>query len=212
MSPPDSRPAGLGACPGWFGKIPSLGDFATRRLPATFVEPWYEWLSAELSEARCVLGEAWPAIYEQAPISCFSLGSGTVDESAWQGILVPSVDRVGRQFPLTIALGRPPHAPATMARQWWATLVASGRRALERACGAEGVEEALAVFAAAPDPASVEPPPATLEEGTSAWWIWSEDPPDPVLSFARGLPRAADFRELLGARQEPASEPPNAAA
>ena len=107
MNPPASRPDR----PGWFGKIPSLGDFATRRLPGSFVEPWDEWLSAELSEARFVLGDTWPAIYEQAPISCFSLGLGTVDDHTWHGILVPSFDRVGRQFPLTIALGRPRYRP-----------------------------------------------------------------------------------------------------
>ena len=65
LNPPAS-PEGR---PGWFGKIPSLGDFASRRLPPTFVKPWDQWLSAELPEARFVLADAWPAIYEQAPIS-----------------------------------------------------------------------------------------------------------------------------------------------
>jgi type VI secretion system protein ImpM len=199
MNPPASGPAR----PGWFGKIPSLGDFATRRLPATFIEPWYEWLSAELSEARLVLGDTWPAIYEQAPISCFSLGSGTVDASAWHGILVPSFDRVGRQFPLTIAQDRPSHEPATMPRQWWAALVASGRRALERACGADGVEAALEVFTVVPEAPHLEPAPAAFEEGTSTWWAWSEDTSHPVACIIRGLPRAACFRKLLGAGQEP---------
>jgi type VI secretion system protein ImpM len=196
MNPPASRPDR----PGWFGKIPSLGDFAMRRLPGSFVEPWDEWLSAELSEARFVLGDTWPGIYEQAPISCFSLGLGTVDDHTWHGILVPSFDRVGRQFPLTIALGRPRHASAIMTRRWWAALVASGRRALEPACGADGVEEALAVFAAEPDIPSTEPELATLEEGTSSWWAWSENPPDAVSSSTRGLPRAACFRKLFDPR------------
>jgi type VI secretion system protein ImpM len=188
-------------CPGWFGKIPSLGDFATRRLPRTFVDPWDEWLSAELSEARFVLADTWPAIYAQAPIACFSLGLGTVDDHTWHGILVPSFDRVGRQFPLTIAVGRPPHLSATMGRRWWAALVVSGRRALEPACGADGVDEALAVFAAEPDMQNMEPALATLEEGTSSWWAWPAlDPPDAVSSITRGLPRAACFRQLLGAR------------
>ena len=26
--------------PGWYGKIPSLGDFASRRLPQSFVAAW----------------------------------------------------------------------------------------------------------------------------------------------------------------------------
>ena len=206
-----NTPATAEGCPGWFGKIPSLGDFASRRLPPAFVKPWDQWLSAELPEARFVLADAWPAIYEQAPISCFSLGLGTLDDQAWHGILVPSFDRVGRQFPLTIALGRPRSAPATMARRWWAALVASARRALEPACGADGVDQALSVFtaesaanaesasAAEPVP-GMEPAPAILEEGMSMWWAWSAvDPPDPGLTIVRGLPRGACFRKLLGA-------------
>jgi type VI secretion system protein ImpM len=198
-------------CPGWFGKIPSLGDFATRRLPPTFVKPWDQWLSAELPEARFFLADAWSAIYQQAPISCFSLGLGTLGDQAWHGILVPSFDRVGRQFPLTIALGRPRYTPATMARRWWAALVASARRALEPACGADGVDQALSVFTAefalAAEPAlaavpvpGMEPAPAILDEGMSMWWAWSAvDPSDPVLTIVPGLPRGACFRKLLGA-------------
>jgi type VI secretion system protein ImpM len=192
-------PASPEGPPGWFGKIPSLGDFATRRLPRTFVEPWDRWLSTELPDARSVLADAWPTIYEQAPISCFSLGIGTVDDQAWHGILVPSFDRVGRQYPLTIALGHPRQAPITMTRRWWAVLVASGRRALEPACGADGVDEALSVLTAEPALAA-EPVPAILEEGTSMWWAWSAvDPPDPVSTIVRGLPRGECFRKLLGA-------------
>ena len=204
MNPPAS-PEGR---PGWFGKIPSLGDFATRRLPRTFVEPWDRWLSTEMPDARLVLAEAWPAIYEQAPIWCFSLGIGTVDDQAWHGILVPSFDRVGRQYPLTIAVGHPRQASITMTHRWWAALVASGRRALEPACGADGVDEALSVLTErvqSMEPVkSMEPVPATLEEGTSTWWAWSAlDPPDAVFRITRGLPRGECFRKLLGAHQAP---------
>ncbi len=200
----------LPAYAGWFGKIPSLGDFVTRRLPMSFVEPWDEWLSAELSEARIRLGDTWAASYAQAPSWCFSLGAGVVDDNAWHGILLPSFDRVGRQFPLTIALGGPRHAAATPERQWWAALLATGRRALEPSCGADGVDEALAVFLsdqleserrAAADVQGTEPTLAALGEGTSAWWLASiEDPADALPSTFDGLPRGAGFQELLGAR------------
>ena len=51
MNPHHSPPERVG----WFGKIPALGDFVTRHLPPSFVQPWDEWLSAELSEARLLL-------------------------------------------------------------------------------------------------------------------------------------------------------------
>ena len=33
---------------GWYGKLPASGDFATRRLPPSFIEPWDAWLNAML--------------------------------------------------------------------------------------------------------------------------------------------------------------------
>jgi type VI secretion system protein ImpM len=192
--------ASVEVCPGWFGKIPSLGDFATRRLPRTFVEPWDEWLSSELSDARFVLADSWNEVYTQAPISCFSLGLGTVDDHTWHGILVPSFDRVGRQFPLTIAQSRPSHLSATPGPPWWAALVVGARRALE-STSADGVDEALAAVAAKLDAHCLQPELATLEEGTGRWWTWSApDLPDAAPCVTRGLPRGACFRQLLGAR------------
>jgi type VI secretion system protein ImpM len=38
--------------PGWFGKLPSLGDFASRRLPDAFVSRWDRWLQGGLARAR----------------------------------------------------------------------------------------------------------------------------------------------------------------
>jgi type VI secretion system protein ImpM len=194
---------------GWFGKIPSLGDFATRNLPPSFVKPWDEWLSAELSEARFVWADSWATTYQQAPMLCFSLGAGAADDFAWQGILLPSFDRVGREFPLTIAQSRPRLAATTVGRQWWVALAAAGRRALEPGCGADGVDKALAVFVdhqpepghcAQSDVQRMEPASATVSDGTSAWWPWSvEDSPEVTPAVFAGLPRGVCFRKLLGA-------------
>ena len=38
--------------PGWYGKLPSLGDFASRRLEADFIEPWDLWLGEGLQAQR----------------------------------------------------------------------------------------------------------------------------------------------------------------
>jgi len=209
MNPHDSLPERAG----WFGKIPALGDFVTRGLPLSFVEPWDEWLSAELSEARLVLADNWAETYQHAPISCFSLGAGVVDDRSWQGILVPSFDRVGRHFPLTVALGSGPHVVGTRTLQWWAALVAAGRRALEPGCGADALDEALTVFvgrqaalmrhSVADAERRVQREPATLDEGTSTWWSWrGDDRTDPVPRRIKGLPRWAGFLELLGAQCE----------
>jgi type VI secretion system protein ImpM len=88
---------------GWYGKIPALGDFASRRLPTPFVHAWDDWLQSSIAESRNSLGEAWLSTYLHGPIWRFILMAGTCGERAWIGILMPSVDRVGRYFPLTIA-------------------------------------------------------------------------------------------------------------
>lgn len=88
---------------GLFGKVPDLGDFVTRRLPAEFVQPWDRWLEQGIAESRERLGSVWEARYQNAPAWRFVLAPGTCGDAAWAGVLQPSVDRVGRYFPLTLA-------------------------------------------------------------------------------------------------------------
>jgi type VI secretion system protein ImpM len=88
---------------GFFGKIPSLGDFVTRDLPREFLDTWDDWLQRSIAESKSALGDAWLDIYLTSPIWRFILLPGVCGESGWAGILTPSVDKVGRYFPLTFA-------------------------------------------------------------------------------------------------------------
>jgi type VI secretion system protein ImpM len=97
--------------PGWYGKLPGIGDFATRRLPPAFVLPWDQWLQRALAASQTELGDAWLDTYLSSPIWRFALGAGVCGPEAWCGILMPSVDRVGRYFPLTIAAPADPLTP-----------------------------------------------------------------------------------------------------
>ncbi|MEH6835052.1 MULTISPECIES: type VI secretion system-associated protein TagF [Falsihalocynthiibacter] len=90
--------AGFGA----FGKIPSLGDFFRINVSSDFVRPWDQWLQMGLSNVRNSLGEEWQACYMSAPIWRFTLSAGLAGQNAAMGVLMPSVDRVGRAFPLTL--------------------------------------------------------------------------------------------------------------
>lgn len=101
MNPIDSRaPAGAS---GFYGKFPSLGDFVTRRLPAQFVQPWDLWLRESLAASREQLGQDWLDHYLTSPLWRFALSPGIAGQTGWAGVLMPSVDRVGRYFPLTLA-------------------------------------------------------------------------------------------------------------
>jgi type VI secretion system protein ImpM len=88
---------------GWYGKLASLGDFASRRLPSTFITRWDEWLQQVITDSRGALGDAWLDAYLSCPVWRFVLFPGVCGETTWMGVLMPSVDKVGRYFPLTIA-------------------------------------------------------------------------------------------------------------
>lgn len=88
---------------GFFGKVASHGDFVSRRLPSTFLNPWDACLQAGLQCSRERLGEQWLEVFLCSPIWRFALAAGVCGEPGWAGVMIPSVDRVGRYFPLTLA-------------------------------------------------------------------------------------------------------------
>ena len=100
-------PAATADAIGWHGKLPTVGDFATRRLDSNFVAVWDEWLSASLASLRANDPEHWLDAYLASPTWRFLLTPGFLPpplaHAAWTGVLMPSVDRVGRYYPLTLA-------------------------------------------------------------------------------------------------------------
>lgn len=93
--------------PGFYGKFPELGDFVNRRMPRSFLDNWDEWLQSAIATSRDQLGSDWLNLYLSSPIWRFALSSGLCGEQPWCGVLMPSVDRVGRYFPLVIAAPLP---------------------------------------------------------------------------------------------------------
>lgn len=87
---------------GYYGKIPTHGDFIHKNIPPSFIELWDQWLQSVLYESRMTFGEKWHDYYLTTPIIEYFLAPNICGEKAWIGVLMPSVDRVGRYFPLTI--------------------------------------------------------------------------------------------------------------
>lgn len=87
---------------GYYGKVAALGDFVSYNLLPDFVRPWDNWLQEVLTGTRESLGEAWLDTYLTSPIYRFVLTEGVCGESAAFGVMIPSVDRVGRYFPFSI--------------------------------------------------------------------------------------------------------------
>lgn len=87
---------------GVFGKLPAHGDFIHRNLSSKVINVWDGWLQTFVGSTQERLADAWLEIYLTSPIWRFCLSEGVVDDHKWAGIVLPSVDRVGRYFPFSV--------------------------------------------------------------------------------------------------------------
>jgi type VI secretion system protein ImpM len=99
---------------GAFGKMPALGDFFQLNAPHGFVRIWDEWLQFAMVAGQQACGEGWDAHYMSAPIWRFTLAAGLAGPAKVMGVLMPSVDRVGRRFPLSLMVGVERDGPAAL--------------------------------------------------------------------------------------------------
>jgi type VI secretion system protein ImpM len=88
---------------GFYGKLPSHGDFLRRRVSDAFIGVWDAWLQECLTASRAALGSGWLDVYLTSPAWRFACAAGTFGATPVVGLMVPSVDRVGRYFHLTLA-------------------------------------------------------------------------------------------------------------
>ncbi len=86
---------------GLFGKLPAKRDFVATNAPPRFLEAWEPWLQASVASSKQMLGAAWSEVYNRAPIWRFWLGADFCGE-ATIGVFMPSIDGVGRSFPLAV--------------------------------------------------------------------------------------------------------------
>lgn len=109
--------------PGFFGKLPARGDFVGRRLDEAFRHGFDTWLQRSIATSRRQLGDGWLPAYLNTPIWRFVLGPGLCGAHPSAGVMIPSVDRVGRYFPLVLAAQLPGClSPGTLfhsARDWF---------------------------------------------------------------------------------------------
>ncbi len=143
---------------GAFGKMPSLGDFFRADLVPSFVDPWDRWLQEGILAAKAALGERWQDCYFSAPIWRFTLAPGMAGAAAVIGVMMMSVDRVGRQFPLTLATALPDGADPVQAHllspALFYDLEGVALAALEDGFTREALVERLAAMAVADLPAA----------------------------------------------------------
>lgn len=175
---------------GYTGKLPALGDFVRVGLPRRFTDPWDEWWQRSLAGIR--QSEGWTEAWLEAPVWRFHLGGGACGAEAVRGLWMPSVDRVGRYFPLTLAAVG---AVDGLSGGFLDALEQAGRTAIsidlapdaltplvEAAVGGDGFGDEVAV-----------------EDGASLWWTEGA-PRVPATRFGcQGLPDGTAFAAMLDA-------------
>ena len=121
--PPLPQEAAIDPQPGFFGKLPARGDFVGRRLDQAFRTDFDDWLQKSITTSKRQLGAAWMPAYLNTPIWRFVLGPNLCGEVPSLGVMMPSVDKVGRYFPLVLAAQLPgcisPGTVFQTARVWF---------------------------------------------------------------------------------------------
>ena len=148
---------------GWYGKLPTRGDFLGRGLPPRWRGEWDGWLQRGMALAATLPDDCgW-----RERLACFApwryLALPSRDE-AWCGIVLASRDRVGRAFPLTLA----ERLPAPMSPADGAARLASLRGAVEE--GPEALEAAIASSLPSSCAPSAGPAGAWPTAPASLWW------------------------------------------
>lgn len=184
---------------GFFGKLPARGDFVRRRLPAGLVQRWHDWLQQGLAASREVLGAAWTDLYLTAPLWRFAMAGDAA------GLWMPSIDQVGRHFPLLLAVPLPAEVAAAgfaaANTGWYDALEATALTALDAGRGLDEFDHAVASLPS-PRPAAANPP------GGGEWWTAGSPAVAACRHAAGGLPPSAGFAALLDGRWHEHGWPP----
>jgi type VI secretion system protein ImpM len=178
------------------GKLPARGDFVRENLPRDFADVWDAWWQRGLALTQRRSQDEWREAWLEAPVWRFVLPPGLCGAGGVLGLWMPSVDKAGRYFPLTIA---------ATSQGDWVPLVGPMMRFLEQAeeAGRDALEQDV-------------PPAALLERvqgafvagdgeacapdliaGQANWW--SEGGPRVAARFETGsaLPEGDRFAALI---------------
>ncbi|WP_425641709.1 type VI secretion system-associated protein TagF [Marinomonas gallaica] len=88
---------------GIYGKLPAHSDFISDGMPTDISNELYEWIQSVMYHSRERLEDnQWLSAYLVSPIWRMFVPESETRAHGWMGIMVPSVDAIGRYFPLFI--------------------------------------------------------------------------------------------------------------
>jgi type VI secretion system protein ImpM len=174
---------------GFFGKLPARGDFVRVGLPRDFTDRWDAWLQSVLAGSRTLMGEAWLPAFLEAPVWRFVLPPALCGEQAVLGLMLPSVDKAGRYFPLTFAALLPGAMLPGRAEAWLDACEAAGRMALEQDTAPQEILSMLG------EPELQDGAPRVVH---TVWWSDGSERVKAARMTLHALPDAATFAAMLG--------------
>ena len=159
-----------------FGKLPSKRDFVVHNMPRPFLGFWENWLQSAVAASRTKLGDEWIRAFLGAPIWRFWIGREVCGTSV-AGAVMPSVDKVGRYFPLTVCACAPEGAgidPPVVdpMEDWYVPVEDALLRALDESFAGEADElvETLAFPSLAARPAQ-QGGPRAVSDNLTVWGL-----------------------------------------
>jgi type VI secretion system protein ImpM len=184
------------ACAGLFGKLPARGDFVRENLPRDFTDMWDAWWQRGLADIQHRPREEWLAAWLEAPVWRFRLAPGLCGNNAVLGLWLPSVDKVGRYSPLTIAAAAPAdwQPYVGVMTNFLEVAEQAGRDALEHdLTPAELLHRIQEAFVAVDAPA----PDLDIPASRAAWWTEGGPRVAPRCESGNTLPEGNRFAALI---------------
>jgi type VI secretion system protein ImpM len=186
----------LDARAGLLGKLPARGDFVRENLPRDFADAWDAWWQRGLALTQRRSQDEWRDAWLEAPVWRFVLPPGLCGARGVLGLWMPSVDKAGRYFPLTIAAASPGD---------WVPLVGPMMQFLEEAeeAGRDALEQDVPPAAllervqGAFVPGDGGGPAPDLIAGQANWWSQGGPRVAARLETGSALPEGDRFAALI---------------
>lgn len=186
---------------GFFGKVPSHGDFVSTGLGRQAETELVNWLQSGLQESERTLGAQWQDLFHAAPPWRFVIERSLWGRATMVGILLPSKDRVGRSFPLVIAARLSNYdGPARLFcfdESWFTAAEAMAETSTLRDFNIAAFLGGLRRLRLPRAKPASPPPPSAADNRVSLWWTIESGTGRASGFKTQGAPRAGDFVRLL---------------
>ena len=137
---------------GWYGKLPSTGDFLQRRFPDDLLRQWTQWFQVGLlawQQEKTLDNESR---FSNAPVWNFIVPPMLSGQMVQMGCLLPGRDRVGREYPLCAQLAFTPlewkPQILSQAGDWYHNVGLTLLHAVRNSFSAEQLDQALLAISA----------------------------------------------------------------